>query len=143
MAHFIKSNYFTLDFFLAFLVLLHASFICNHRFSWCVAAEPPPSKPRFISRFEPDLRLPDGEPLTLKCKVEGYPLQRSPGTKTGYNLRMSPIMRSPAETVTTNLGYLMPKRTMEEFTPASSPIHLAKTPPVVTSQWQVCSVLVK
>lgn len=55
-----------------------------------LAAEPPPSKPCFVSRFEPEMRLPDGEPLVLKCKVEGYPPPKVTWYKDGVQLKNEP-----------------------------------------------------
>lgn len=66
-------------FFIAFLTL------CNH--SSQKAPEPPPSKPHFASRLEPELDLTHGVPLVLKCKAGGYPHPKMTWYKDGVPLK--------------------------------------------------------
>lgn len=40
-----------------------------------------------MTRLEPDLSLPDGEALVLKCKVGGYPPPKALWYKDGVQLR--------------------------------------------------------
>ncbi|PIK60935.1 putative muscle M-line assembly protein unc-89 [Apostichopus japonicus] len=69
------------------------------------APEPPPSKPHFTSRLEPELSLNDGEPLVLKCKVGGYPPPKTTWYKDGTPSRMSHHLKLQAEVVKLVLGY--------------------------------------
>lgn len=59
--------------------------------------EPPQTKPSFLSRLEPELSIPHGQPLFLKCKVEGYPPPKITWYKDGNPIRPSssalPFMR--------------------------------------------------
>lgn len=52
-----------------------------------IAAEPPPSKPHFTTRLEPEYSLPDGEPMVLKCKVGGYPPPKTLWYKDGIQIK--------------------------------------------------------
>lgn len=64
-----------------------------------IAPEPPPSKPHFISRLEPEMTIPHGEPLHLKCKVGGYPLP-----KTTWYIDGTPLKNVPPYEITTRGG---------------------------------------
>lgn len=55
-----------------------------------IATEPPPSKPHFNSKMEPELTIPNGEPIILKCKVGGYPPPSLSWYKDGVPLKNNP-----------------------------------------------------
>lgn len=76
-----------------------------------VAPEPPPSKPHFTSRLEPELDLETGQPLILKCKVGGYPPPKTLWYKDG-----NPLKNEPPYEITSKGGEAMLQipETMEE-----------------------------
>lgn len=58
--------------------------------SLSLAPPPPPSKPLFISRLPFELKLPHGDPLLLKCLVEGQPKPNINWFKDGIPLKNDP-----------------------------------------------------
>lgn len=80
MSHLLQNIFFP---HLFHFILSHTSF---HTFSY-LAPQPPPSKPHFTSRLEPEQNLQSGEPLALKCKVGGYPPPKITWFKDGAPLK--------------------------------------------------------
>lgn len=93
LCHFPKWLYFNSWNLTSFQLVLPHCQTLSKCFSSSLAPPPPPSKPHFISRLPFELKLPHGDPLILKCLVEGHPKPNINWFKDGIPLKNDPRYR--------------------------------------------------